>query len=38
MPLPPSITKHDGELQLHGPNDQAINGNFSQSDIDALFD
>ena len=41
MPLPPSITKHDGELQLHGPRDHGNNGNngdFSQSDIDALFD
>jgi chemotaxis protein CheZ len=38
MPLPPSITRMDGELELHGPQDSQLPENFSQDDIDALFD
>lgn len=37
MPLPPSITKRDGDLELHGPTEEAERGYVSQSDIDALF-
>lgn len=38
MPLPPSVTKKDGELDLHGPAEAEVPGNISQADIDALFD
>ncbi len=38
MPLPPNITRMDGDLELHGPQDSALPENFSQDDIDALFD
>lgn len=40
LPLPPSIYKQDGDLDLHGPTEGLSNdaGSFSQSDIDALFD
>lgn len=37
MPLPPSVTKKDGELDLHGPAQPQESGNISQADIDALF-
>lgn len=37
MPLPPSVTKKDEALELHGPADEKLEGNISQSDIDALF-
>lgn len=37
MPLPPTVTKMDGELELHGPSEETQNGNISQADIDALF-
>ncbi|HYG87613.1 MAG TPA: protein phosphatase CheZ [Azospirillum sp.] len=37
MPLPPSVTKMDGDLELHGPSEETISGNISQADIDALF-
>ena len=37
MPLPPSTTAMDGELELHGPAEDTVAGNISQSDIDALF-
>ncbi|HYG87283.1 MAG TPA: hypothetical protein VD978_13580 [Azospirillum sp.] len=37
MPLPPSVTKMDGELELHGPSEETQSGNISQADIDALF-
>lgn len=37
MPLPPSVTKKDGDLDLHGPSAEEVPGNISQSDIDALF-
>lgn len=37
MPLPPSVTKKDGDLDLHGPSPEELPGNISQSDIDALF-
>jgi len=37
MPLPPTVTKMDGDLELHGPVEQGMGGNFSQDDIDALF-
>lgn len=38
LPLPPSITKHDGDLELHGPEDnEVLPDNFTQDDIDALF-
>ncbi len=38
MPLPPTVTKMDETLELHGPADQQEMGNISQADIDALFD
>ncbi|HYE00602.1 MAG TPA: hypothetical protein VEH84_14560 [Alphaproteobacteria bacterium] len=39
MPLPPSTTKKDGDLDLHGPNERNLEkGMISQADIDALFD
>lgn len=39
MPLPPGVTKKDGDLELHGPNEEnADKGMISQADIDALFD
>ena len=37
MPLPPTVTKMDEDLELHGPADSQISGNVSQADIDALF-
>ncbi|WP_029007728.1 protein phosphatase CheZ [Azospirillum halopraeferens] len=37
MPLPPTVTKMDGELELHGPAEEQVDGNISQADIDALF-
>lgn len=37
MPLPPSISKHDDGLALHGPQDSQTSS-ISQADIDALFD
>ncbi len=37
MPLPPTVTKMDDDLELHGPADSQISGNVSQADIDALF-
>lgn len=37
MPLPPTVTKKDEDLDLHGPANNADNGNISQADIDALF-
>jgi chemotaxis protein CheZ len=38
MPLPPEVTKKDGDLELHGPNEaNAEKGMISQSEIDALF-
>ncbi len=37
MPLPPSTTAMDGELELHGPAEASQTGNISQADIDALF-
>lgn len=37
MPLPPSVTKMDGDLELHGPSEDTSVGNISQADIDALF-
>lgn len=37
MPLPPTVTKMDETLELHGPADQQELGNISQADIDALF-
>ncbi len=37
MPLPPTVTKMDGSLELHGPAEQGVTGNISQDDIDALF-
>ena len=37
MPLPPSVTKKDDALELHGPADASVAGNISQDDIDALF-
>ncbi len=37
MPLPPSVTKKDEELELHGPAETQEAGNISQADIDALF-
>ena len=37
MPLPPSVTKKDEELELHGPAEEQEVGNISQADIDALF-
>ncbi|MBP2315309.1 protein phosphatase CheZ [Azospirillum soli] len=37
MPLPPSVTKKDEHLELHGPAEQQEAGNISQADIDALF-
>ncbi|KAA0676440.1 protein phosphatase CheZ [Roseomonas genomospecies 6] len=37
MPLPPTVTKMDETLELHGPADQQEMGNISQADIDALF-
>ena len=37
MPLPPSVTKKDENLDLHGPAAATDNGNISQADIDALF-
>ena len=37
MPLPPSVTKKDENLDLHGPAQAADTGNISQADIDALF-
>jgi len=36
MPLPPSTTKKDGDLDLHGP--AALAETISQDDIDKLFD
>jgi chemotaxis protein CheZ len=36
QPLPPDITKVDGDLKLHGPQEKAEA--ISQSDIDKLFD
>ncbi|HZH26014.1 MAG TPA: protein phosphatase CheZ [Azospirillaceae bacterium] len=35
MPLPPSLTKKDGELELHGP--VAASESISQDEIDKLF-
>ncbi len=38
MPLPPSVTKKDENLDLHGPAEfTPDSGNISQADIDALF-
>ncbi|AWJ84585.1 hypothetical protein TSH58p_14235 [Azospirillum sp. TSH58] len=37
MPLPPTVTKMDESLELHGPADHQETGNISQADIDALF-
>jgi len=37
MPLPPSVTKKDEDLELHGPSEEEVPGNISQADIDALF-
>jgi chemotaxis protein CheZ len=37
MPLPPSVTKKDEHLDLHGPAEGGVDGNVSQADIDALF-
>ena len=38
MPLPPSVTKKDEDLDLHGPVEATPeSGNISQADIDALF-
>ena len=37
MPLPPTVTKMDGDLELHGPSEAVDAGNISQADIDALF-
>lgn len=37
MPLPPSVTKKDENLDLHGPAQGGIDGNVTQADIDALF-
>ncbi|MDQ2105541.1 protein phosphatase CheZ [Azospirillum isscasi] len=37
MPLPPTVTKMDETLELHGPADNQEMGNISQADIDALF-
>ena len=37
MPLPPTVTKLDGDLELHGPAPSEDAGNISQADIDALF-
>ncbi|MCW2237759.1 protein phosphatase CheZ [Azospirillum canadense] len=37
MPLPPTVTKMDESLELHGPGDHQEMGNISQADIDALF-
>jgi chemotaxis protein CheZ len=38
MPLPPSVTKRDENLDLHGPAEATPeSGNISQADIDALF-
>ncbi len=37
MPLPPTVTKKDEELELHGPSEPQEIGNISQADIDALF-
>ncbi|BAI72598.1 hypothetical protein AZL_019600 [Azospirillum sp. B510] len=38
MPLPPSVTKKDENLDLHGPAEATPeSGNISQADIDALF-
>ncbi|MBY6262189.1 hypothetical protein EI613_09695 [Azospirillum sp. 412522] len=38
MPLPPSVTKKDENLDLHGPAEATPDsGNISQADIDALF-
>lgn len=37
MPLPPTVTKMDESLELHGPGDHQEMGNVSQADIDALF-
>lgn len=37
MPLPPTVTKMDGDLELHGPAPAEETGNISQADIDALF-
>lgn len=37
MPLPPSISKHDDGLALHGPSEEKPSS-ISQADIDALFD
>ena len=37
MPLPPTVTKMDESLELHGPADHQEMGNISQADIDALF-
>jgi chemotaxis protein CheZ len=37
MPLPPSVTKKDEHLDLHGPAESGVDGNVSQADIDALF-
>ena len=36
LPLPPSIHKTDGGLELHGPSSESQS--ISQADIDALFD
>jgi len=36
MPLPPSIEKRDGDMDLHGPAGNEA-GNASQADIDKLF-
>lgn len=37
MPLPPSVVHRDNDLELHGPAEHGVDGNFSQADIDALF-
>lgn len=37
MPLPPTVTKKDEDLVLHGPSEAQEQGNISQADIDALF-
>ena len=38
LPLPPSLEKHDGGLDLHGPAEVGTADSVSQADIDKLFD
>jgi chemotaxis protein CheZ len=37
MPLPPSVAKKDGDLELHGQSTDAQGASVSQADIDAMF-